>query len=251
MEKGLRSKDDNTFKIRVQRSNEDQIRNATGFEHSGQRLAEIKCEMPSTQEVKEIIEKNFILVLFPREAGGHFLMRLVELAYKDNAQALKNSLTQKNGLAVNEETGHWGLTMGRDVFKKIIIEKINHNSNAFVFCGHYYNFSHVEKFLKSFNVNKIILITCKAEGDRDLLNIRRKKHNTPLICDEEEQLNHIFPTFIRNEFKDSQIIEIEYKSLRNYDSYIKQLEKINEAFGINVPIEDCKPIVKIYLERII
>ena len=126
--------------------------------------------------------------------------------------------------------------------------KYGKNDASLIFCEHYWTFTRHEQFIRSYQVNKFILITCHKS--QELLDKRRKKHNSAPISLEENQLNRIFPKFIKNEFRNNKILEIEYNDLRNIDTFMNTLQKINKMFGVKIPIEPSREIVEMYLDKV-
>lgn len=209
----------------------------------------------SNISVKNYIKDNLIFIFFPREAGGNFLKTLIELGYKTYT---KQKIQIEKIKTLLKDEGRKGLHtdeliekekfLTQDFLKKIT-QRLDNTEKHLVFCDHYYAFSTHERFFHMFNVNKFIII--KSESSTDLLNDRRKKHRTQLMTEEEQQLNSIFPKYIKHEFTEAKIVEIEYKNLKNLNAYISNLEQINKTFGIEIPIQECKEVVKIYLDKVI
>ena len=71
------------------------------------------------------------------------------------------------------------------------------------------------------------------------------------MTEEEIQLNSVFPRYMKHEFANAKIVEIEYKDLRNLDSYVENLDQINKMFNVEIPINECRELVKIYLDKVI
>ena len=213
-------------------------------------------KIPRTNiSVKNYIKDNLIFIFFPREAGGNFLKSLLELGFKTVSD--QKSRIEKIKMLLEDE-GRKGLHTDELIekekflthdFLKKMVDRLDNQEKHLVFCDHYYALSTHESFFHSFDVNKFIII--KSDVSNDLLNERRKKHDTPLMTEEEIQLNSIFPKYIRHEFKNAKIIEIEYKNLKNLDGYVKNLEQINKIFGTEIPIEECRELVQIYLNKVI
>ena len=213
-------------------------------------------KIPRTNiSVKNYIKDNLIFIFFPREAGGNFLKSLLELGFKNVSD--QKARIEKIKMLLEDE-GRKGLHTDELIekekflthdFLKKMVDRLDNQEKHLVFCDHYYAYSTHESFFHSFDVNKFIII--KSDVSNDLLNERRKKHDTPLMTEEEIQLNSIFPKYIRHEFTDAKIIEIEYKNLKNLDGYVKNLEQINKIFGTEIPIEECRDLLQIYLNKVI
>lgn len=213
-------------------------------------------KIPRTNiSVKNYIKDNLIFIFFPREAGGNFLKSLLELGFKNVSD--QKARIEKIKMLLEDE-GRKGLHTDELIekekflthdFLKKMVDRLDNQEKHLVFCDHYYAYSTHESFFHSFDVNKFIII--KSDVSNDLLNERRKKHDTPLMTEEEIQLNSIFPKYIRHEFTDAKIIEIEYKNLKNLDGYVKNLEQINKIFGTEIPIEECRELLQIYLNKVI
>ena len=213
-------------------------------------------KIPRTNiSVKNYIKDNLIFIFFPREAGGNFLKSLLELGFKNVSD--QKARIEKIKMLLEDE-GRKGLHTDELIekekflthdFLKKMVDRLDNQEKHLVFCDHYYAYSTHESFFHSFDVNKFIII--KSDVSNDLLNERRKKHDTPLMTEEEIQLNSIFSKYIRHEFTDAKIIEIEYKNLKNLDGYVKNLEQINKIFGTEIPIEECRELLQIYLNKVI
>jgi ribosomal protein S18 len=205
--------------------------------------------------VKNYIKDNLIFIFFPREAGGNFLKTLVELGLKTYPEQKAHIEKIKTLLDEGERKGlHTDELIEKEKFLthdflKKIIQRLDNQEKHLVFCDHYYALSTHESFFHSFDVNKFIII--KSDVSNELLNIRRKKHDTPLMTEEEIQLNSIFAKYMKNEFTNAKIVEIEYKDLKDLDSYVENLEQINKRFGTEIPINECKELVQIYLDKVI
>jgi hypothetical protein len=209
----------------------------------------------SNISVKNYIKDNLVFIFFPREAGGNFLKALVELGLKTypeqkvRIEKIKTLLDgeERKGLHTDELIEKEKF-LTHDFLKKIT-QRLDNQEKHLIFCDHYYAFSTHESFFHSFDVNKFIII--KSDVSNDLLNVRRKKHDTPLMTEEEIQLNSVFPRYMKHEFANAKIVEIEYKDLRNLDSYVENLDQINKMFDVEIPINECRELVKIYLDKVI
>ncbi len=207
-------------------------------------------KMKQNSSFKHYIKDNFIFIFFPIDAGGHFLKTLIEIGQQP-ATAQPNFIAKVKTQILERQKDERGLhpaDIGHD-FRQKVQSKYDKNDASLLFCEHYWEYTLHEKFLYSFKVNKFILITCHKSTE--LLNQRRKKYNSPEISLEENQLNRIFPKFIKYEFTNSKILEIEYNDLRNIDTYMSNLQKINKMFGIKIPIETSREIVEMYLDKIV
>lgn len=205
-----------------------------------------------TLTVKELL-KNLIFIFFPREAGGNFLKNLIELGTESKKIQQKETLKELLYLLKKTNKPYFHLeelTTSTSIntidFLKKIKSKIEENKSP-VFCDHYYTYESHKNFFKNFKIEKFIVITCY--NSHELLNSRRKKHKTPVLSDEEIQLNNIFVKFLKEELKNAKIIEIEYKDLTNTELYLNFLEKINKVFDIDIPVNDCKELVDFYLKN--
>ena len=175
-------------------------------------------KIPKTNvSVKNYIKDNLIFIFFPREAGGNFLKTLIELGLK-NHQEQKTNIDKIKTLLDDEgrkgfhtdELIHKEKPVTHDFLKKIM-ERLDDRERHLIFCDTYYTFSKHELFFHVFDVNKFVII--KTDESINLLNDRRKKHDTQLLTAEEIQLNSIFPKYIKHEFPNAKITVIEYKNL--------------------------------------
>ena len=209
----------------------------------------------SSISVKNFIKDNFIFIFFPREAGGNFLKTLIELGLtphqeqKENINKIK-TLLDKDGREGfhTDELIHREKPLTHDFLKKMV-QRLDNQNKHLVFCDMYFTFSTHELFFHLFDVNKFIII--KTDESIDLLNDRRKKHNKQLMTFEEIQLNSIFPKYMKHEFPNAKIIEIEFKDLRKLETYVNNLEQIKKTFGTEIPIDECKELIQIYLDKVI
>jgi len=201
-----------------------------------------------TQTAKQLLQ-NIIFIFFPREAGGNFLKNLVELGLFDSKeqkqlaiQKIQNHLESNKEHFFHTETGNNLNTAG---FVEKIKNKIDNNTKNFVFCDQYYTFQRHQNFFKIFNIQNFIIITCLNSNEE--LNKRRLKLNTPTLTDEEIQLNNIFPTFMKQNYKQATIVSIEYKDLLYKQSFLDSLDKINKKLNISIPVNDCEKLISFYL----
>ena len=208
--------------------------------------------MKQNSSLQNYIKNNLIFIFFPVDAGGHFLKQMLEIGQQP-AVDQPNFIAKLRTRILDRQTNQIGVHpdplagMTND-FVNQVKGKYGKNDASLIFCEHYWTFTRHEQFIRSYQVNKFILITCHKS--QELLDKRRKKHNSAPISLEENQLNRIFPKFIKNEFRNNKILEIEYNDLRNIDTFMNTLQKINKMFGVKIPIEPSREIVEMYLDKV-